>query len=353
MATVIFCDIYDFDSICVLYKPHELTALLDDVFHQFDDLCLINGVVKIETVGKTYMACAGLRYVDQDLNPELREISHPRRAVEFALDLLSAASNYKIKSGGYLQVKIGINSGPVISGVVGLHKPQFSLVGDTVNTASRMCSTLEKVDAIQIAEATRDMMTEKAGLVFEPRTVYAKGKGDVQAYLVTGESGIDINTGRSKSLPFSKLSEMLSNFTRVDPTRDFDFNEEMRKSTLKYPQSPAVQDAVYQVGYLAAAKKQAIIIRKWNTALMCAIEVGMCGLRVAMLYEAAELVAWRVVVARCALIVISLISLHIWKWERVAFVPWLDLPFCMLAYTLSVFDVIFSTKYDIELVAMS
>ena len=344
MVTVIFCDIYDFDSICVLYKPNELTALLDDVFNQFDDLCFLNGVVKVETVGKTYMACAGLRYVDQDLKSELRDISHARRAVDFALDLLQAASNYKIKSGGCLQVKIGINSGPVISGVVGLHKPQFSLVGDTVNTASRMCSTLEQVNAVQVSEATKAMMVEQAGLVFESQTVFAKGKGNVQAYLVTGE--------RIKSLTFSKFSEMLSNFTRVDSTRDIDFNEDLRKSTMKRPQTPITQGEIYQVGYLAAAEKQSLLVRKWNTVLTCAAALVICGLRVAMQFEAQELVCWEVVVARCATVLIALIYLHIWKRGRALFVPWVDFPFCLVAYTLSVFDLIFNTKYDVELVAM-
>ena len=208
-VTVIFCDIYDFDSICVLYKPQELTALLDEVFQQFDDLCAANGVVKIETVGKTYMACAGMKYVEQELSEEMRTISHPRRAVEFAFDLLRAAGTYKIKGGQSLKLKIGINSGPVISGVVGYHKPQFSLVGDTVNTASRMCSTLDKVNSIQISTLTQAMMIEQQGLAFEPRTVFAKGKGNIATFLITEVASTERLHENSRTLLLPKKSDII------------------------------------------------------------------------------------------------------------------------------------------------
>jgi len=186
-VTVIFCDIYDFDTICQMYKPPELTAFLDEIFQQLDDLCQVNGVVKVETVGKTYMACSGLKYIDSELPFELSCVSHARRAVNFAFSILRTIGSIRLKTGDCLKVKIGINSGPVISGVVGKHKPQFSLVGDAVNTASRMCSTIETVNTIQISESTKEYMAEKHNCVFEARTVWAKGKGDMNTFIVSEE----------------------------------------------------------------------------------------------------------------------------------------------------------------------
>ena len=186
-VTIIFCDICDFDTICQMYKPPELTAFLDEFFQQLDDLCQVHGVVKIETVGKTYMACSGLKYIDCELPFELSSVSHARRAVDFAFSILRTIGSIRLKSGDTLQVKIGINSGPVISGVVGKHKPQFSLVGDAVNTASRMSSTFDAPNIIQISDSTKELMLEKQGCNFEPRTVWAKGKGDMTTYLVSEE----------------------------------------------------------------------------------------------------------------------------------------------------------------------
>ena len=184
-VTIVFCDIVDFDSICAEYMPVELTAFLDSVFQKFDQLCSAIGVTKIETVGKTYMACAGLKDFEAEIDPSLKEVSHPRRALEMSLAMISLAQTIRLKTGFQLQVKIGVNSGPVTAGVVGYHKPQFSLVGDTVNTASRMCSTIEHSNSIQISQETYDMLDNYNGLDFVGSTIEAKGKGTMHTFLVT------------------------------------------------------------------------------------------------------------------------------------------------------------------------
>ena len=183
-VTVVFCDIVDFDSICAEYSPVELTAFLDSVFQRFDQLCSAIGVTKIETVGKTYMACAGLKDSEAELEPSLKEVSHSRRAVELSLAMISLAQTLRLKNGFQLQVKIGVNSGPVTAGVVGYHKPQFSLVGDTVNTASRMCSTIESPNSVQISQDTYDLLENYNGLEFVENTIEAKGKGTMHTFLV-------------------------------------------------------------------------------------------------------------------------------------------------------------------------
>ena len=189
-VTIVFCDIVDFDSICAEYAPVELTSFLDSVFQKFDQLCSAIGVTKIETVGKTYMACAGLKDFEAEIDPSLKEVSHPRRALEMSLAMISLAQTIRLKTGFQLQVKIGVNSGPVTAGVVGYHKPQFSLVGDTVNTASRMCSTIEHPNSVQISQETYDMLDNYNGLSFAGSTIEAKGKGTMHTFLVTEASGI-------------------------------------------------------------------------------------------------------------------------------------------------------------------
>jgi len=141
IVTIMFCDIYNFDKICATHEPLELTELLDGLFFLLDQLCDVHGVSKIETVNKTYMACGGLKDSEVGLTQELLAKSHALRIVELALDILKRLENVCLKNGEKLQVKIGINTGSVVAGVVGEHKPQFSLVGATVNLASRMCAT--------------------------------------------------------------------------------------------------------------------------------------------------------------------------------------------------------------------
>ncbi|OMJ73757.1 hypothetical protein SteCoe_27502 [Stentor coeruleus] len=184
-VTILFCDICDFDSICKEYTPQEISSFLDQLFSSFDALCENVGVTKIETVGKTYMACAGLKDSDKDIPQHLRRQSHARRTIELGFAMVQEVNSIQLKNGSTLQVKIGINSGRVSAGVVGHHKPQFSLVGDTVNTASRMCSTLDSPNSIQISQATYLFLSQYPDLEFTPRMVYAKGKGDIQVYKVT------------------------------------------------------------------------------------------------------------------------------------------------------------------------
>mmetsp|Transcript_17725 Transcript_17725/g.31998 ORF Transcript_17725/g.31998 Transcript_17725/m.31998 type:complete len:2024 (-) Transcript_17725:332-6403(-) len=183
-VTVIFCDIYDFDRICAEYAPSELTEFLDEFFRKLDQLCNVHGVTKIETVGKTYMACSGLKDSEADMPSHLLLRSHARRGVDMALDIIRTTKLFKLKYGEPLKVKIGINSGPVTAGVVGYHKPQFALVGDTVNTASRMCSTMPEANSIQITMNCYEMLSRYEGLDFADNQVEAKGKGIMQTKFV-------------------------------------------------------------------------------------------------------------------------------------------------------------------------
>ena len=171
-VTVIFCDIVSFSSMIERYTPRELVTLLDRIYSLFDELCVNHGVQKMETVGKTYMACAGLQGHCQD--PAIK-------AVELAMDMLSTISKCESSEGNRIKIRVGIHSGRVISGLVGMKKQQFSLFGDTVNTASRMQSTGVS-GMCQISDVTYRQLNNTYKC--EQREIQVKGKGLMTTYLV-------------------------------------------------------------------------------------------------------------------------------------------------------------------------
>ena len=114
--------------------------MLDQVYNAYDQLCDQFGLQKIETVGKTYMACGGLKSAEKKIDSRLLNRHHSVRVTDFAMEVMGYIKNVYLKSGKNLEVKIGVHTGSVISGVIGETKPQFSLIGDTVNKASRVCS---------------------------------------------------------------------------------------------------------------------------------------------------------------------------------------------------------------------
>ena len=184
VVSVLFCNICDFEELISDLAPHELTGFLDELFGKFDQLCEMVGATKIETVGKTYMASAGIKDSEAELDPHLSKVVHARRTVELGFGMIRIIQRIMLR-GAKIHIKIGINSGPVRAGVVGYHKPQFSLVGDTVNIASRMAATLTEYDSIQITKACYDLIQDQFGLDFEARTSNVKGKGMMDTFLVT------------------------------------------------------------------------------------------------------------------------------------------------------------------------
>lgn len=201
LVTVLFIDICDFDLICSLHSPKGLTALLDDLWKKLDDICDSHGLAKVETVGKTFLACAGLIEQENELPEELALISPARRAVNMALEVQHTFQFMSLKHGP-LQANIGICSGPVIAGVVGFHKPQFALIGDTINTASRMSSTAPAPCSIQITQSTYEQLGFfTQGLALESRTLTVKGKGQMVTFLVKDIE--EVRSGRRNSTLFT------------------------------------------------------------------------------------------------------------------------------------------------------
>lgn len=176
-ASVLFSDLKGFTSITEQLSPDALVEMLDNTFRAFDKYCDPLGVEKIKTMGDAYMCATGLPEASDD---------HAIRLVKFALAMLEEVEQlderYRSKGLPGCRIRIGIHSGPVISGVVGKRKFAYDIWGDTVNIASRMESSGE-VGHINISKATYDRI--KDHFICEPRgKVAAKNKGEMEMYFV-------------------------------------------------------------------------------------------------------------------------------------------------------------------------
>ena len=138
--TILFCDIAEFDTIIQMFTGKELCEWLNNIYQSFDQLCEKHGLQKIETVGNTYMACGGLKQNEKKIDLQIVNRHHSVRVADLSINILNFITKQKLKDGSPVKLKIGIHSGKVISGVIGEIKPQFSLIGNTVNKTSRVCS---------------------------------------------------------------------------------------------------------------------------------------------------------------------------------------------------------------------
>ncbi len=172
MASILFADVVNFTPMSAQMTATELVELLNEVFSHFDALVEKYGLEKIKTVGDCYMVAAGV--------PKPRE-DHARALANMALDIRSFTSERTFR-GRQLAFRIGINSGPVVAGVIGQKKFIYDLWGDTVNTASRMESH-STGNSIQITEETYNLL--KADFICEERgVVNVKGKGEMKTWLL-------------------------------------------------------------------------------------------------------------------------------------------------------------------------
>lgn len=117
------------------------------------------------------MACAGLK--DCEVEFEINEANPIKRLLKVAFEMMKLVKPYTYGNDAkQLNLKIGINSGPVIAGVIGHHKPQFSLIGDTINTTSRLCSAKEIAQGkIIISSACYENIKSASGLLFTPKSI--------------------------------------------------------------------------------------------------------------------------------------------------------------------------------------
>jgi class 3 adenylate cyclase len=188
-VTVLFADIVDFTPHSAQLSPQQVVQTLNDLFSAFDQLARRHGLEKIKTIGDAYMVVGGL----PDPRPD-----HAQAVAEMALAMRHEAAKRADPSGRSLQVRIGLDSGPVVAGVIGTSKFSYDLWGDTVNTASRMESH-GLPGCIQVTARTYQRLRDRYR--FQGREpVPVKGKGEMRTYLLLGSNQPSHGTVRAECL---------------------------------------------------------------------------------------------------------------------------------------------------------
>ncbi len=175
-ASILYADLVGFTPLTAELPPRDMVELLNEIFSYFDSLVEKYGVEKIRTIGDNYMVASG--------------VPRPRPDHAQALEMCEYIRHRPPRAGRRIDFRIGINSGPVVAGVIGYKKFQYDLWGDAVNTASRMESQGE-AGRIQITRETYELLKDE--FICEPRgKVMVKGKGEMETWYLMGVKPIPI-----------------------------------------------------------------------------------------------------------------------------------------------------------------
>lgn len=199
-----FSDLVGFTEICSKSTPLEVVEMLNDLYSLLDSIISNFDCYKVETIGDAYMVVSGL---------PIRNSDHASQIASLALMILNRASKLEIRHrpGELFQIRIGIHSGQVVAGCVGLKMPRYCLFGDTVNCASRMESTSEP-RKIHISTATYALLLKTGCYTCEERGLtFIKGKGEMRTFWLKSEDKskrIEI-TLKSKLDEWNKTPDLL------------------------------------------------------------------------------------------------------------------------------------------------
>lgn len=181
-VSVFFVDIVQFSNYSLSKTPELVVNELDELFSILDRLCEKYQLEKIKTIGDAYMAVAGLI---------MPQIDHASRAIDMGLDAIEAVKEYNLNHGTSFELRVGVNSGDVVAGIIGKKKFSYDLWGNAVNCASRMEST-GVTNSVQITSATYAALPNKSAYIFEQRkNVVVKGFGEMDTYLVSRKKKLD------------------------------------------------------------------------------------------------------------------------------------------------------------------
>ena len=174
-ATVLFADIVNFTPMSERMSAIELVHLLDKFFSRLDALVRKHGLEKIKTIGDAYMVAAGVPVVSEN---------HAGSMADFALEFLQSLQEFNRENNLDLKMRIGVNSGPLVAGVIGKWKFLYDLWGDCVNTAARM-EGHGTAGEIQITESTMGLIANDFEVQYRG-IVEIKGKGPMKTYFLKG-----------------------------------------------------------------------------------------------------------------------------------------------------------------------
>jgi class 3 adenylate cyclase len=174
-AAVLFADVVGFTEIALRYSPDKVIESLNNLYERFDELVAKQSLEKIKTIGDAYMVAGGV--------PE-RQIGYVKSLADLALDMVNAAADCKGPDGAPMRIRVGINSGPLVAGVVGKSRFGYDLWGNTVNVASRM-QTTARPGSIQVTEAVycelaKDYLLDPLG------AINVKGIGKIATWRLRG-----------------------------------------------------------------------------------------------------------------------------------------------------------------------
>lgn len=178
-VTVLFTDFSGFTAMSEQLSPKELVNDLNACFSEFDRITAKYGVEKIKTIGDSYMAAGGLPIPNR---------SNAIDVIKAALEMRDFVAEGKVKKKEqglpYFEIRIGVHTGPVVAGIVGVKKFQYDIWGDTVNIASRMESS-GQVGRVNISRYTYELLKDQPDFVFESRgKIETKGKGEIEMYFL-------------------------------------------------------------------------------------------------------------------------------------------------------------------------
>ncbi|XP_032890348.1 guanylate cyclase 2G-like [Amblyraja radiata] len=203
-VTIFFSDIVGFTKLCSISTPLQVVDMLNDLYSLFDEILKFYDVYKVETIGDAYMVASGL--------PIRNGMEHAGEIATMSLHFLSSIAAFKIRhiKNVQLHLRIGLNTGPVVAGVVGVIMPRYCLFGDTVNVASRMESNSLPLK-IHMSQSTVDVLRGFGGYeIVERGTIKVKGKGKQATYWLKNKAGFN------KPLPTFEFTAEESSIEEAD-----------------------------------------------------------------------------------------------------------------------------------------
>ncbi|PAV61373.1 hypothetical protein WR25_26380 [Diploscapter pachys] len=209
-VTVFFSDIVKFTQLAMKSTPFEVVSLLNDLYSRFDTLIEEHNVYKVESIGDGYLCVSGL--------PDRNGTQHVKEIADLSLGFMDCVKQFKIPhlSREKIELRIGINSGACVAGVVGLSMPRYCLFGDTVNTATSHIHMSSAAHSLLIREFSGQYETQSRG------DVIIKGKGVMETFWLLSRVRQDERESRS---PLESALQRPSKAPLAEPEESPDLNE--------------------------------------------------------------------------------------------------------------------------------